>query len=112
MGQECVNQPYCIPYLPCFQPNKGKTRKLRDALDALYSYLDGQRADTKAEVIILLNLNFIRSMPLIIVVLHTAAMLVFFFFFFFWNFMHSTCFSWISDSRGLELVTGGRIVSS
>lgn len=31
------------------QPNKGKTRKLRDVLDSLYSYLDGQQSNTSTE---------------------------------------------------------------
>lgn len=31
------------------QPNKGKSRKLRDTLDSLYSYLDGQQSDEKGE---------------------------------------------------------------
>jgi len=31
------------------QPNKGKTRKLRDSLDSLYAYLDGQQSSAPAE---------------------------------------------------------------
>lgn len=33
------------------QPNKGKNRKLRDALDTQYSYLDGQQSNVKADQI-------------------------------------------------------------
>lgn len=31
------------------QPNKGKTRKLRDTLDSLYAYLDGQQSGTNTD---------------------------------------------------------------
>jgi len=40
-----------VVYFSCkYQPNKGKSKKLRDALDNLYAYLDGQQSNTQTEV--------------------------------------------------------------